>query len=158
MMLAVAERMDEMGFRAMEVIGNGHFKKCIRELKENPWDRISLVAERARRTPLAFMMLASVTTFDVTPYALVRLYIQRLAARGIRRIQVMESSNDLNNRIPTVIGFMREASMQPALALVYSLSPRHTDEHYAAKTRDAVKLSPDVIYLKDPPDCSRRSV
>jgi oxaloacetate decarboxylase alpha subunit len=150
MMISVAELMDEMGFRAMEVIGNGHFKKCIRELKENPWDRISLVGEKVRRTPLAFMMLASVTTFDVTPYALVRLYIQRLATRGIRRIQIMESSNDLNNRIPTVIGFMREAGVSPALALVYSLSPRHTDEHYAEKTRTAVKLKPDVIYLKDP--------
>ena len=39
--------------------------------------------------------------------------------------------------------------MKVACALSYSISPRHTDEHYIEKTRALLPLKPDVIYLKD---------
>jgi oxaloacetate decarboxylase alpha subunit len=43
----------------------------------------------------------------------------------------------------------KDAGLEVVMALIYSYSPRHTDEHYAQRTRDAVKLNVDVIYLKD---------
>jgi oxaloacetate decarboxylase alpha subunit len=36
-----------------------------------------------------------------------------------------------------------------SLALSYTISPRHTDEYYAQKTREIVAFKPDMIYLKD---------
>src|SRR4030042_1761596 len=35
------------------------------------------------------------------------------------------------------------------MGLVFSISPKHTDEHYARKVQDAAKLRVEVIYLKD---------
>src|SRR3546814_11348488 len=40
MMLPVVERMDRIGFEAVEVIGAVHFDTCVRYIKENPWDRL----------------------------------------------------------------------------------------------------------------------
>ena len=39
MMLPVAERMDRAGFEAIELISGSNFKKCVRELKEDPFER-----------------------------------------------------------------------------------------------------------------------
>jgi oxaloacetate decarboxylase alpha subunit len=36
------------------------------------------------------------------------------------------------------------------LNLIYSLSPKHTDEYYAERTRQAAALAPDGLCLKDP--------
>ena len=47
MMLAVAERMDQAGFQAIELIASSHLKKCVRELREDPFERMRLLARRA---------------------------------------------------------------------------------------------------------------
>jgi oxaloacetate decarboxylase alpha subunit len=39
--------------------------------------------------------------------------------------------------------------MDTAAAICYSISPRHTDEHFAQKTREVAAWEPEVIYLKD---------
>ena len=150
MMLPVAETLDQAGFRALEVMGSGNFKKCIRELKEDPWTKLDLLRERVRDTRMAFVMLPSVTTFDITPPSVLKLYVERLAAHGIRRMHLMESANDMANRMPEMVATMREVGMESVLALVYSISPRHTDEYYGRKAREAAALRPDVIYIKDP--------
>lgn len=149
MMLSVAERMDEIGFSGMDFIATSHFLKCVRELREDPWERIRLVARKIRNTPLSLMMLHSVTTFDLTPFSILKLWIDRIAANGIRRVQFMDPSNDMSFRIPECVRFAREAGLEIAQSLVYSYSPKHTDEYYARKVRDAVGLGVDVIYLKD---------
>ena len=48
-----------------------------------------------------------------------------------------------------VIPILKGVGLKIAIALSYSISPRHTDEHYAEKTRQAEALKPDCIYLKD---------
>ncbi|MDE3078378.1 MAG: hypothetical protein KGJ86_23380, partial [Chloroflexota bacterium] len=55
----------------------------------------------------------------------------------------------LEDEFPWSIPMCREIGYQVAIALSYSLSPRHTDEYYAQKTREALKFKPDAIYLKD---------
>ena len=52
MMLPVADAMDRAGFDAIELISSSHLKKCVRELKEDPWARVKLVSERIKNTPL----------------------------------------------------------------------------------------------------------
>jgi oxaloacetate decarboxylase alpha subunit len=149
MMLPVAKRLDQMGFRAIEVIGTGHFKKCIRELRENPWTRIDLMNERITHTPISFMMATSVTAFDITPFALLELYVHRLVAHGVDRIQVMDPSNDMSHRIPEAVGFIQAAGADAVIGLVFSESPVHTDDYYEARARAAAALSPAAIFIKD---------
>jgi oxaloacetate decarboxylase alpha subunit len=39
--------------------------------------------------------------------------------------------------------------VQVVLALSYTISPRHTDDYYAQKTRELIAFKPDAIYVKD---------
>jgi oxaloacetate decarboxylase alpha subunit len=149
MMLPVASRMNDAGFTHMEIIATSHFKKCVRELREDPWERIRLLAKKMTKTDLTLMMGHNITAFDLTPFSLVKLFLERIAGAGINRIELMDASNDMFFRIPECVGFAREAGLKVSLALIYSHSPRHTDEYYAQRTRDAVTLKPDTIYLKD---------
>ena len=149
MMLPVASQMDEIGFKSMELIATSHFLKCVRELREDPWERIRLVSKKIKKTPLALMMLHSITAFDLSPFSVIKLWMERIAANGIKRVQLMDPSNDLSFRVPECVQFAKEAGLEVSMALIYSFSPRHTDEHYAQRTRDAVKLDVDAIYLKD---------
>src|ERR1035441_9085973 len=82
MMLPVAERLDEAGFEAIELLAGSHFKKSVCELREDAWERIRLVAQRIKKTPLR-ANATQVNTFGFDPPALYRLFIERLAANGI---------------------------------------------------------------------------
>jgi oxaloacetate decarboxylase alpha subunit len=149
MMLPIASQMDAAGFQHMEIIATSHFKKCVRELREDPWERIRLLSKKITRTPLTIMMGANITAFDLTPFSMIKLFMERIAAAGINQIQIMDAANDMSFRLPECIGFARKAGLKVSLALVYSHSPRHTDQYYERKSRDAAKLNPDIIYLKD---------
>ena len=149
MMLPVASQMDQIGFKSMELIATSHFLKCVRELREDPWERIRLISKRITRTPLTLMMGHNITAFDLSPFSVLKLWMERIAVNGIKRVQLMDASNDLSFRVPECVRFAKEAGLEVSMALIYSYSPRHTDELYAQRTRDAVKLNVDVIYLKD---------
>ena len=149
MMLPVASEMDDIGFKSMDFIATSHFLKCVRELREDPWERIRLISKKITKTSLTLMMGHSIKTFELTPFSVIKLWMERIVANGIKRVQLMDASNDLSFRIPECVQLAKDAGLEVAMALIYSYSPRHTDEHYAQGTRDAVKLNVDVIYLKD---------
>lgn len=149
MMLPVASHMDKVGFKAMEVIAASHFLKCVRELKEDPWERIRLLAKRIVKTPMTLMMHYSIAAFDITPLSVLKLWMERISANGIKRVQLMDPSNDMNFRVNRCVEFAKEVGLEVAMGIVFSISPKHTDEHYAQKVRDATKLKVDMIYIKD---------
>ena len=149
MMLTVASQMDQVGFKSMEIIASSHFLKCVRELREDPWERIRLLSGRITKTPLTLMMHYSIAAFDITPFSILKLWMERIAANGIRRLQLMDPANDMNFRIDKCVKFAKEVGLEVWMGLVYSISPKHTDEHYAQKVRDAATLNTDGIYIKD---------
>ncbi len=150
MILPVAARLDEAGYSTVEVMAPAHFKTIVRDLRDDPWERIRRVAKLIPNTPLAVMQQCSITGFGIVPKCMVKLWMERLAANGIRRLHLMEASNDFGLRVPDYIAFAHEAGIEVCLAITYSVSPKHTDEHFIQKTRDAVKSGAKAIFLKDP--------
>jgi oxaloacetate decarboxylase alpha subunit len=150
MMVSVGSRMNEAGFKAVEVIAPAHFKTIVRDLREDPWERVRLMAKRITNVPLAAMQQCSITGFGIVPKCLVELWMKRLAANGIRRLHLIEPSNDYSLRAPYFVQFARNAGLDVALGLTYSISPKHTDEYFVRKVRDAAALNVGAIFLKDP--------
>ena len=52
MMLPIAKNLDRAGFEGIELISGSHLKKTVRELKEDPWERVRLMAKEITQTPL----------------------------------------------------------------------------------------------------------
>ena len=149
MMLLVAERLDNAGFEAIEIIASSHLKKCVRELREDPFERVRLLAQKITKTPLRALGSARISPFELTPDAVLDLWYERLFAAGIRQLRVMDPANDSANW-RTSMERARRVGLATILNLTYSVSPKHTDEYYARKAGEAAVLAPDFICLKDP--------
>ncbi|HEY7712974.1 MAG TPA: hypothetical protein VIE90_00610 [Candidatus Binatia bacterium] len=148
MMLPVAEAMDRAGFEAIELISSSHLKKCVRELKEDPWARVKLVSQRITRTPLR-LNAGRFSAFDITPRSMYRLFMERMAANGIREARISEEWNELEGwtwkcKVANDVG------INPVPNIIYSVSPKHTDEYFAKRTRQAASLGVNRLCLKDP--------
>jgi oxaloacetate decarboxylase (Na+ extruding) subunit alpha len=148
MMLPVAEAMDRAGFDAIELISSSHLKKCVRELKEDPWARVKLMSQRITHTPLR-LNAGRFSAFDLTPKSMYRLFMERMAANGIREARISEEWNELEGwKWKTQVS--RDVGINPVLNIIYSVSPKHTDEYFAQRTRDAASLKVNRLCLKDP--------
>ena len=148
MMLPVAEAMDRAGFDAIELISSSHLKKCVRELKEDPWARVRLVRERITHTPLR-LNAGRFSAFDLTPRSMYRLFMERMAANGIREARISEEWNELEGW-RWKVQVAREVGINPVPNIIYSVSPKHTDDYFAERTRQAASLKVNRLCLKDP--------
>lgn len=148
MMVPIARNMERAGFDAIEFGTPVELVKCVRELREDPWERLRLVAREIRETPLR-LIHGTRSGFEIFPPSVHKLYDERAASGGIRQVRISDCWNDPSEwkwRIKQA----REAGLEPIINLIYSVSPRHTDEYFAARTRAATKLDIFRIILKDP--------
>ncbi len=149
MMLAVAERIDNAGYHAIEVIASSHIKKCVRELRENPFERMRLVAQKIKKTTLRAIGAERIGAFEISPDSVVDLWFERLLANGMRQLRISDPANDPAGWGKSVAR-ARRVGLGTVVNLIYSVSPKHTDEYYARKAREAAAVKPDYICLKDP--------
>ena len=148
MMLPVAAALDGAGFDAIELISSSHLKKCVRELKEDPWARVKLMSQRITRTPLR-LNAGRFSAFDITPRSMYRLFMERMAANGIREARISEEWNELEGWT-WKCDVARDVGINPVPNIIYSVSPKHTDAYFAERTRQAASLNVNRLCLKDP--------
>ena len=149
-MLPIAPVMDDAGFKAIELMGACHFDACLRYLRENPWERVRLMAEATPKTPLSALIRSkSLTSFNIVPDSVIELWVRRCGANGIKRLMIFDALHDWNN-LKDSVATAKSVGIQVMVPLVYSISPVHTDEFYARKTAEMMKdLKPDVVMIKD---------
>lgn len=149
MILPIAAQIDAAGFDAAEIIASTNFKKCIRDLKEDPLERVRLVSQRIRRTPLRAVRNRYMAAFHITPPSVSKLWLERLAANGIKEIRLSDPSNTPSHW-KEISRVASDAGLRTILNLIFSISPKHTDQYYAERAREAAKLEVYRICLKDP--------
>jgi oxaloacetate decarboxylase (Na+ extruding) subunit alpha len=146
----IASSINQAGFKAVDFTGGTHFVFQIKTYRENPWERVRLLASKINKAPLSLMMLAyTISAFKPMQGPIIRLWLERCYANGLRRLQPMDDSNNMD-RIAETVKYAKEAGLQVVIPLIYSHSPVHTDDYFARKARDIADLNPDAIYLKDP--------
>jgi len=153
MIEATAELMDQAGYDAIEVPVTGIFvKKFVRDLKEDSWEIARMMGRKITRTTKQNMGGAFFHPFEAPPpRSVIELFFARVVDTGaLDRIQVTTNTlGQLKGPFPWLIPMFRNLGLQVSLAISFSISPRHTDEYYAQKTREVVAFKPDMIYLKD---------
>jgi oxaloacetate decarboxylase (Na+ extruding) subunit alpha len=147
MMVAIARDLDRAGFTSIECQYT-HPKKVVRELREDPWERLRLIRVRITETPLR-TIVGRFPQFDFSPPLLLHLRLQCEARAGIRQARI---SDDWNQAPEWAwkIEATRAVGMDPIVNLIYSHSPKHTDAYYAERARQLTALRPWRICLKDP--------
>ncbi|MBX5467726.1 MAG: hypothetical protein K6U14_09595, partial [Firmicutes bacterium] len=150
---AVGPDLDRAGFAAVEVPMNPiYFKKFIRDVKEDPWEMARVIVEVLPHSVKACMAGPIIDPFGPPPpQVAVELFYRRLIERGaLNRVQLVANTYDqIARAFPWMIPFYKSLGVQVAVALAYTLSPRHTDAYYAEKARQVLAFAPDAVYLKD---------
>src|SRR5258706_1766326 len=149
MILPIADTMDRAGFEAIELVAPSFFKKACREFKEDIWQRIRLVRQRITHTALPGIRNRYMAGFQVTPPCASQLWLERLAANGIRQLRSSDPSNTVANW-REMVRSANEVGLATIINLIFSESPKHTDAYYIGRAREAAKLQPARICLKDP--------
>ena len=150
MIAPVLDLADDAGFHTIDLVGGAVFDVCVRYLLENPWARMRMAARRLRRTPInVWMRGASLFTFEYFPHDVVELTIAHLAANGVHHLTTYDALND-NRNLAGSVQAARSAGIGVTGAVVYTLSPVHTDSYFQARARELVALGVDRICLKDP--------
>jgi oxaloacetate decarboxylase alpha subunit len=148
MIVPIAEQLDSAGFEAVELGGPVELPKCVKELREDPWERYRLVIPRFKKTPLR-VIHGTRSGFAIYPLALHQLFDTCMARAGVSQVRISDSWNDAADWAWRVAQ-AKQAGLKPILNLIYTVSPRHTDDYYAEKTRAAIALGVYRVCLKDP--------
>ncbi len=147
MMHPVLRHMDQAGFDAMEFFVSGRFKKVVREQKDNPWDWLRYGQKEIKHTRLRYHGGLS-SGFSLTPACIPRLVIERVVHYGITLTRLSDPWNNYEV-LKKEVAELRTLGMESVVNLIYSISPRHTDDYYARKAREAAAMKPYRICFKD---------
>jgi oxaloacetate decarboxylase alpha subunit len=146
-MLAIAEQLDRCGFESLEFFGFAGFLKYVREHKENPFEWIRSGVKKFRRTRLRYHGGRS-SGFEKMPLSVRSLLIERLVSHGITLTRSSDPWNDYDAAADEIVA-LRKLGMDVVINIIYSVSPRHTDEYYVHKARAAAAIQPYRICFKD---------
>ena len=146
MALPVSPLIDQTGFHTIDLTGGGMLDVLTRYCRENYFEGLDLLVASMPRTPLRAGLRANANvTFGVTPKALMDLWVRRLCAHGIRSFWIYDVLFGIDNML-RLAKVAKEANAQVAGAIMFALSPVHTDAYYAQKAK-LLSASPDVDTL-----------
>lgn len=149
-MLGIAEDLDRAGYETIDLSAAVNFDTCVRYLGENPWERLRVMRQRIVRTPLnAWVRSRNFISSDVMPDDVMALVYARLYANGARRIPIFDGLHDMGH-LHFGVATCKRLGVRVCVAVVYSISPVHTDEYYARKAEEIMALGADALILKDP--------
>jgi oxaloacetate decarboxylase alpha subunit len=150
--LTIAPVMDQVGYRAIDFTTSTHMGVAVRYKREDPWERIRLMAAATPRTPLQFMSTGfRFISWETANPEFMALAFRVLARNGIRRFCLADPMNDTDSNIACARMVKQGGGEYVIAALVFTLSPIHDDTYYAERARKLAS-SPDIdaLYVKDP--------
>lgn len=148
-MLAIAEKLDEVGYFSLEVWGGATFDTCLRYLDEDPWDRLRALKARVRKTPLQMLLRGqNLVGYHHYPDDVVDAFVTRAIECGIDVMRIFDALNDVRNMEKPMEVAKREGAHVQA-CVVYTLSPVHDIDHYVNTARTLQDMGADSICIKD---------
>jgi oxaloacetate decarboxylase alpha subunit len=150
--LSIAATMDRVGFKAIDFTTSTHMGVAVRFKKEDPWERIRLMAAATPNTPLQFMSTGfRFISWETAGPDFMALAFRVLARNGIRRFCLADPMNDADSNVACAAMVKRGGGEYVIAALVFTLSPIHDDAHYVERARKLAACTDiDAIYVKDP--------
>jgi oxaloacetate decarboxylase alpha subunit len=149
-MLGIAPTVDEAGFAKICVTSGAAFETAVKYLFEDPWERLRLLRRLMPKTPLNFFIRSrNLMGWQLFPNDVVELFLKCIQRTGIEWVEVFDGLNDLSI-ITWHFQVARRLGLRSTCLLSYNESPVHTDDYFADKARELVRLGVDVVNLSDP--------
>src|SRR3982074_1823518 len=150
MALPAAPLLARTGFRVVDLTGSSHFEVLIRHCRENPWDMLDRLAEAMPNARIRSGMRANASvTFGVTPDSLMDAWMRQLNRHGCRSFWIYDVLYNFD-KIYRLAKVAKEFGSEVAGAIMYTMSPVHSDDYFADKAgKLAACADIDTILLYD---------
>ncbi|MBE7720367.1 MAG: oxaloacetate decarboxylase subunit alpha [Lacrimispora celerecrescens] len=148
-MLPIVEKMDQVGYHAVECWGGATFDSCLRFLKEDPWIRLRKLRDVFKKKKLQ-MLFRGQNILGYNHYAddVVEYFVQKSLANGIDIIRIFDCFNDLRNLQTAVTACNREKG-HAQVALCYTLGEAYTLDYWKDIAKRIEDMGADSIGIKD---------
>ena len=148
-MLPIIDKMDQVGYHAVECWGGATFDASLRFLHEDPWERLRKLREGFKNTKLQ-MLFRGQNILGYRPYAddVVEYFVQKSIANGIDIIRIFDCMNDLRN-LQTAVSAANKENGHAQVALSYTLGDAYTLEYWTTMAKRIEEMGADSICIKD---------
>ena len=148
-MLPIIEKLDKVGYYAVECWGGATFDASLRFLKEDPWERLRKLRDGFKNTKLQ-MLFRGQNILGYRPYAddVVEYFVQKSAANGIDIIRIFDCMNDLRN-LQTAVKAANKEKAHAQVAMAYTLGDAYTLDYWTDLAKRIEDMGADSICIKD---------
>ena len=148
-MLPIVDKMDKVGYYAVECWGGATFDASLRFLKEDPWDRLRKLRDGFKNTKLQ-MLFRGQNILGYRPYAddVVEYFVQKSIANGIDIIRIFDCLNDLRN-LQTAVSACNKEKGHAQVALSYTLGDAYTLDYWTDMAKRVEDMGADSVCIKD---------
>ncbi|MCL2478198.1 MAG: sodium-extruding oxaloacetate decarboxylase subunit alpha [Treponema sp.] len=148
-MLPICDKLDKVGYYALEAWGGATFDTCIRFLNEDPWDRLKKLKAALPNTKI-MMLLRGQNLLGYRHYAddVVAKFVEYAAKDGVDIFRIFDAVNDPRN-FEAAIKAAKKTGKHIQATISYTVTPFHTIEKYADFAKQLVKIGADSICIKD---------
>ncbi|MEE8312188.1 MAG: pyruvate carboxylase subunit B [Candidatus Binatia bacterium] len=154
-MLPILEKMDGVGFAALEVWGGATFDATHRFLNEDPWERLATFKRHCPKTPLQMLLRGqNLVGYRHYPDDVVEAFCEKAAETGMDRFRVFDALNDERN-LETSFKAIKKTGKHIQGTVCFTLTERrmggpiYTVKYFVDKARTLADMGADSICLKD---------
>ncbi len=148
-MMPIVEKMDKVGYHAVECWGGATFDASLRFLHEDPWERLRKFRDGFKNTKLQ-MLFRGQNILGYRPYAddVVEYFVQKSAANGIDIIRIFDCMNDIRN-LQTAVTAANKEKAHAQVAMSYTLGDAYTLEYWKDLAKRIEDMGANSICVKD---------
>lgn len=148
-MLPIIEKMDKVGYHAVECWGGATFDASLRFLKEDPWERLRKLRAGFKNTKLQ-MLFRGQNILGYNHYAddVVEYFVQKSIANGIDIIRIFDCLNDIRN-LETAVKAANKEGGHAQIALSYTLGDAYTMDYWKDMAKKIEGLGAKSLCIKD---------
>ena len=148
-MLPIIEKMDQVGYHAVECWGGATFDSALRFLKEDPWVRLRKLRDGFKNTKLQ-MLFRGQNILGYNHYAddVVEYFVQKSISNGIDIIRIFDCLNDVRN-LETAVKATNKEGGHAQIAFSYTLGEAYTLEYWVKLAKQVEEMGAKSICIKD---------
>ena len=143
------DKLDKVGYKAIECWGGATFDSCIRYLDEDPWERLRNIKSHFKNTKTQMLLRGqNLLGYKNYPDDVVEKFVELSVKNGIDIIRIFDALNDIRN-IETSLKATKKAGAEAQVAICYTTSEVHTIEYFTDLAKKVQEMGADSIAIKD---------
>ena len=148
-MIPLARTIDKVGFFSVEAWGGATFDSSIRYLAEDPWDRVRMLKEELKHTPIQMLLRGqNLVGYRHYPDDVVDRFVTHASSVGVDIFRVFDALNDIRNMRESM-KMVKEVGAHLQGSICYTTSPVNSIPGFIEMVKELYSFNCDSICIKD---------